>query len=99
MKKILDLEAKDFPNVDPGKFQDWKDAQVKYRKQSNIAGVIMFAGLAILLIFRDQFLPAMTFGLTFIIGIIIMVPPYRKVIAAQKDMGLTTKDIHKARKK
>jgi len=84
MKKILDLEAKDFPNVDPGKFQDWKDAQVKYRKQSNIASVIMFAGLLMLLIFREQFLPAIIFGLTLLIGIIIMVPPYRKVIGARK---------------
>ena len=24
MKKILNLEAKDFPNVDTGEFQEWK---------------------------------------------------------------------------
>lgn len=99
MKKILDLETKDFPNVDPGKFQEWKDAQVNYRKQSNIAGIIMFAGILILLLFRDQLLPAMAFGVSIIVGIVIMVPPYTKVRKAQKKAGLVTKEIHKARKK
>ena len=99
MKKILDLEANDFPNVDPGKFQEWKDAQVKFKKRSDIAGAIMFAGILILLLFREQFLPAMAFGVTIIVGIIIMIPPYREVRTAQKDAGLARMEILKARKK
>ncbi|MFH0758110.1 MAG: hypothetical protein V2B15_12555 [Bacteroidota bacterium] len=98
MKKILNLEAKDFPNVDPVKFQEWKDAQVKFRKQSNIASAIIFAGILILLLFREQFLPAMVFGVTIIVGVIIMVPPYRKVKKTQKEAGLTAKDIRKAQR-
>ena len=99
MKKILDLEVQDFPDVDPGKFQAWKDAQVNNLKKNNIAGMIMFAGLLILLLFRDQFLPAMIFGVSMVIGIIIIVPPYRKVRMAQKEAGLTRTEILKARKK
>lgn len=99
MKKIQDLEAKDFPDVDSGKFQEWKVAQAENLKKNNIAGIIMFAGILILLLFREQLLSAMIFGVTIIIGIIIMVPPYRKVRMAQKEAGLTRKDILEARKK
>lgn len=99
MKKILDLEATDFPNVDTGKFQEWKIAQANFKKLNNIAGLIMGVGIIQLLIFREQLLPAIIFGITVFVGIAIMIPPYRKVKAAQKESGLASKDIRKALRK
>ena len=66
---------------------------------SNIAGIIMLPGFLVLFIFRDQFLPAMVFGITVIVGIGIIIPPYMKVKKAQKEAGMTSKDIRKALRK
>ena len=98
MKKIKDLEAEDFPNVDTGKFQEWKNAQNKFRIQSNYVSLIGWAGLLQLLIFREQLLSAMIFGISLIVVIAVSIPGYRKVNKIRKESGMTSKDIRKAKR-
>ena len=95
MRKIKDLETKDFPGADEEKFQVWKEAQLKYIKQSNIIAAVIFGAIILLLLFRDQLLPALIFGLSFLAGIVYIIPSIIKIKKLQKAAGIDSKDLKK----
>ena len=97
MKKIRDLEAKDFPGVNIVKFQEWKNAQKERTKKSYIDTPIALVLILSIFIFKG-FLPF----ILFIIGVISLLayslPTTIKILKLQKELGITLKDIQKARK-
>jgi hypothetical protein len=98
MKKIRDLEAKDFPDVNIDKFQEWKNAHKESVKKSYIGTPILLVLILILIIFKG-FLPSMLFGIGFIVLVIYNVTTSIKINKLQKELGITAKDIRKARKR
>jgi hypothetical protein len=97
MKKIRDLEAKDFPDVNIDKFQEWKNAQGERANKSKIDTPVAIVLFLIIVFFRG-FLPSLIFGIGLIAILIYSLPTTIKIIKIQKELGITSKDIRKARK-
>ncbi|MFC1760161.1 hypothetical protein ACFLZD_01410 [Candidatus Neomarinimicrobiota bacterium] len=97
MKKLTDLDVSDFPNVDKDKFQEWKNAQEERAKKSKIdtPGAII---LILIVVFFRGFIPSLIFGIGLIALLIYSLPTTLKLIKIQKELGITAKDIRKARK-
>jgi len=98
MKKILELEASDFPNVDKERFQEWKDAQKERAKKSKIDTPVAIVLILIVILFRG-FLPALIFGVGVIALLIYSLPTSLKVMRIQKELGISARDVQKARRK
>ncbi|RLD25846.1 MAG: hypothetical protein DRI75_12730 [Bacteroidetes bacterium] len=98
MKKIRDLEAKDFPDVNIEKFQEWKNAQRERTKKSYIDTPIVLVMILSIFIF-DGFLPVILFVIGTIAVLVYSLPTTIKIIRLQKELGITAKDIRKARKR
>jgi len=98
MKKILELEATDFLNVDKDKFQEWKDAQEERAKKSKVDTPVAII-LILIVVFFKGFLPSLIFVIGIIAICIYSLPTILKVMRIQKELGITSRDVQKARKK
>ena len=98
MKKIKDLEAQDFPDVNIDKFQKWKNAQTKFIKQSNIFSYVVLALLLIAGITK-ALLPFILFGIGFTSLVVYVIPKFIKINKLRKEANITQKDLRKAMKK
>jgi len=97
MKKIRDLEAKDFPGANIDKFQEWKNAQKERTKKSYIDTPIAIVLIISIFIFKGV-LPMLLFGIGIVSIIVYSLPTTIKILKLQKELGITSKDIKKARK-
>ena len=97
MKKIKDLKATDFTDINKEKFQEWKEAQEERARKSKIdtPGAII---LILIVVFFKGFLPAMIFVIGLIAILIYSLPTTINLIKLQKELGITSKDIRRARK-
>lgn len=98
MKKIKDLEAQDFPDVNIDKFQKWKKAQTKFIKQSNILGFVVIALMLYAVLVRE-ILPNIVFGIGLLSSVAYMLPKFIKINKLRKEANITQKDLRRAMKK
>ena len=102
MKKIRDLHAEDFHNVDSNKFIDWKNAHKKYVKLSNIFGSVAVVLLIIAGILRSiapSILLPMIASIGFILAVVYMILTSIRLSKQRKELGITSEDLREARRK
>lgn len=97
MKKIRDLEAKDFPGVNIEKFHEWKNALIKHRKISDFISYPVFFLFIITAISKNLIVAILLF-IGFISSAAYLIPAIIKVNKLRKELGITSKDLRKALK-
>jgi hypothetical protein len=105
MRKVTDLTSKDFPNVIPEKFDEWKSIILKQNKAFKILPFLQ-TGLLILLFFING--PTLFFkNCPIYVSIIILLAPFLLYVAYAmplalkanrllKEMGITRADFKNA---
>ena len=92
-RSIEELQASEFPGVDPEKFTEWKEAVIRARPKTKIIFIIMVVSFFL-------FLPAPLIGLgvlflLLVVSALVSRPSYR----LQKELGLTWALVREARKR
>jgi len=93
MIKIKDLTADDFPGVDEQKFQEWQDA---FAKKTKIEGIIVIVIIVLnvfsYIAFKVLFIPSL------LLLLLILFLVNLKQFKLRRGMGITGRDIRRARK-
>jgi len=93
MKKFKDLTASDFPRVDELKFQEWKNAFESANKNSIIIlAIVVILNIILIIVWGTFIFP----GILLLILMAYLIN--RKQSRLRKQLGITHKDIRKARR-
>ncbi|MFO7611945.1 MAG: hypothetical protein R6W99_05580 [Clostridia bacterium] len=95
MKKLSNLVPEDFPGVDPDKFEEWKQAQIKASRNSTIVFGVLTVVVVISIYAFDisGFAPAiLIIALIAVLGVMIN----KKANGLAKELGITKDMIRKA---
>ncbi|MFO7611543.1 MAG: hypothetical protein R6W99_03525 [Clostridia bacterium] len=95
MKKFSDLVPEDFPGVNPEKFEEWKQAQIKAGRNSAIVlGVLTVVVLISIFVFDiSGFFPAILIIALIAVSSILI---NKKANGLAKELGITKDMIRKA---
>jgi len=93
MRKVQDLTAADFPGVDPGRFEEWKQAL----KDAERNTIYLLAGLVVLNIVLYLVFDSIMLGGLLLLLVFFFI--WRTPNRLAKELGLTNASIRAARKR
>jgi hypothetical protein len=91
MKKIKDLAASDFPDVNQVEFSKWHKEAIEQNKYTLLNSIFLCIGMLLYLILQNylpKFTPIILFILFLIIGLGILFPRRFRIDKHRREMGI-----------